>query len=215
VPHLVLVRHARPEVVRGAPSILWRLSEDGRKSCEALADKLRAYGLRHVVTSTEPKAFETGRLLSTALGIPVSKLDGLEEHHRDAEQFVDNATFEARIGDLFRTPDRIVFGSETASAAASRFTAAVEQSVASYPGESLAVVAHGTVISLVVAARTGMDGFDLWRRLGMPSLLSFVCQIMNWWRLCPRSRPRPITKRLAHAKAAASGFPRNATYRMV
>jgi broad specificity phosphatase PhoE len=36
---------------------------------------------------------------------------------------------------------------------------------------NIAIVAHGTVISLLVAAANGLDGFELWRRLGLPSAL--------------------------------------------
>jgi hypothetical protein len=33
------------------------------------------------------------------------------------------------------------------------------------------VVAHGTVISLYVAGRTGAPPFGLWKRLGLPSFV--------------------------------------------
>lgn len=35
----------------------------------------------------------------------------------------------------------------------------------------LAIIAHGTVIALFVAQRATVDPFDLWRRLGLPSLI--------------------------------------------
>ena len=40
-----------------------------------------------------------------------------------------------------------------------------------YEGRNLAVVAHGTVISLYVARKTGADPFTLWKRLDTPSYI--------------------------------------------
>lgn len=36
---------------------------------------------------------------------------------------------------------------------------------------NVAVVAHGTVISLFVGAVAGIDGLALWERIGMPSYI--------------------------------------------
>jgi hypothetical protein len=41
---------------------------------------------------------------------------------------------------------------------------------------SLVVVAHGTVISLLVAARNQIDGFEFWRRLGFTSFAVLDCR---------------------------------------
>ena len=40
-----------------------------------------------------------------------------------------------------------------------------------HPGESLAVVAHGTVIALYVAAVTGVAPLPLWQRLSLPAFV--------------------------------------------
>ncbi len=37
--------------------------------------------------------------------------------------------------------------------------------------ENIAVVAHGTVITLFVARAAGIEPFALWRRLGLPSFI--------------------------------------------
>ncbi len=52
-----------------------------------------------------------------------------------------------------------------------RFTAALDMALASVAERSIAVVAHGTVISLYVANRFGLDGFALWYRLGLPAFV--------------------------------------------
>jgi broad specificity phosphatase PhoE len=43
--------------------------------------------------------------------------------------------------------------------------------VESHPNQNLAIVAHGTVISLFVSRLTNADPFLLWKRLGLPSFV--------------------------------------------
>jgi broad specificity phosphatase PhoE len=40
--------------------------------------------------------------------------------------------------------------------------------LAERPEQTLAIASHGTVISLFVADRAGVDGHALWQRLGQP-----------------------------------------------
>jgi len=43
--------------------------------------------------------------------------------------------------------------------------------LARHAGQTVAVVAHGTVISLFVSRRCELEPFNLWRRLGLPALV--------------------------------------------
>ena len=43
--------------------------------------------------------------------------------------------------------------------------------LARYPRDNLAIVAHGTVIALFVAACAGIAPHSFWRRLGLPSFV--------------------------------------------
>jgi hypothetical protein len=51
-----------------------------------------------------------------------------------------------------------------------RFASALNAILEDNKGTVL-VVSHGTVISLFVSRATGIDGFSLWRRLGLPSFV--------------------------------------------
>ncbi|MGH2561862.1 MAG: histidine phosphatase family protein [Thermomicrobiales bacterium] len=66
-------------------------------------------------------------------------------------------------------PDAVVHGEKSATTARRRFAAAVDGLLDGHPDTNLIVVAHGTVISLFVAARAEVDPFALWRRLTCPS----------------------------------------------
>jgi broad specificity phosphatase PhoE len=178
MPRLVLIKHSLPDVRSIERSSVWPLSDEGRRRCGPLAERLRSLGLSIVVASREPKAAETGRLLAEALGLPFETREGLHEHERDREPFGTTEEFEARVRELFRRPAERVYGEESADEALARFSTAVEGCLAEAPHHDLAVVAHGTVISLFVAVRSGLDGFDLWGRLGLPSFV--VLETSGW-----------------------------------
>jgi broad specificity phosphatase PhoE len=168
VPKLVLIKHSLPEVRPGEAPPTWPLSDEGRRRCATLAERLRPLDPRRILASREPKATETARLLGAALGLPVEVGEGLHEHVRDHEPYRSQDDFNAVVQRFFEHPSERVFGDETAAEALRRFVDAIKPLV-SEASENVAVVAHGTVISLYLAEKCGIDGFDLWRRLETPS----------------------------------------------
>lgn len=63
-PGLVLVRHAMPEVVPGASSRLWRLSDFSREGCSLLANALPAKLGSSVISSGQPKVDEAAAVIA-------------------------------------------------------------------------------------------------------------------------------------------------------
>jgi broad specificity phosphatase PhoE len=177
---LILVRHAAPEIDQDRPPQLWHLSSQGMAATVALAAYLEPLGPDRIVTSTAPKAFETGRILAEHLAIGVLPAAGFEEQHRRAEDWLPSAAFARAVEQALEAPDELVFGHETMSAARQRFEAALEGELASGgAGETLVVVTHGSVLSAFVARLTGAAAFALWRSLPMPS---FVVLAGRDWR---------------------------------
>lgn len=169
---LILVKHARPQITSTQPAAQWSLSDAGRQQCAPLADALAPWEPEVIVASEEPKATETGRLMAQRLGIPWHTATGLHEHDRSTAPYIrDEETFHARIKLLFAQPENLNFGTETARQALARFSEALDAALGGEIARSVAVVAHGTVISLYVAARFGLDGFALWYRLGLPAFV--------------------------------------------
>jgi broad specificity phosphatase PhoE len=82
--------------------------------------------------------------------------------------------FEQAVAAFFARQDALVFGEETAAQAGARFNTAVQTVLASYPGKNVAIVAHGTVITLFAAQHTGIAPLPFWKRLGMPALVVFA-----------------------------------------
>lgn len=170
---LILIKHAKPQVVDEVPSHEWELSEEGRQACGRLAEVVRRHDPAAIVTSQEPKAKETGRLLGQALGKPVSEFAGLREHDRSNVSLMPPREFISMMALFFKQRDRLVLGGETADQAARRFREAIDSVLAAHPAGNVAVVTHGTVLALFVAEHGSGDPFLLWREMGLPSVSVF------------------------------------------
>jgi broad specificity phosphatase PhoE len=96
---------------------------------------------------------------------------GLHEHDRTGVGWLPEGALDQRVAAFFARPTECVFGQETAAAALARFQAAVAGVLARHPDGTVAIVAHGTVITLFIAACAGVDPFPFWQRLGLPSFV--------------------------------------------
>lgn len=171
-PRLILVTNSQPEIVEGKRASSWLLSSQGRKRCAPLAELLHDYEPEVIITSTEPRANETGLLIAEALGVPFETAEGLHEHRRDTTPAVDDPdTWQTIVEDFFARPDELVLGEETATAARGRFVPALNAVLDRYADRTIVVVCHSTVISLYAADVAGIDPFSLWQRLGLPSFV--------------------------------------------
>ena len=169
---LVLVRHSLPEMVTGVPASQWWLSEQGRRRCEILAERLVAYDLAVIVTSEESKAVETGQIVAEVLGLPFEVAPGLHEHERGVVRDLGSQEeFQAQVARLFEHPAELVLGSKTADQAHDRFVAAVARVLELYPHGNPAIVSHGTVLTLFIARANGLDPVPFWKRLGLPAFV--------------------------------------------
>ena len=171
MPKLILIRHSQSQLDPALPASRWSLSEVGRERCMALAQRLATYAPAAIIASREPKAIETGSIVATILGIPFETADGLHEHKREHVAFIPNEAFDATIAALFERPDELVMGEETANRARERFEQAVRSVLDRYPGRNVAIVTHGTVMTLFVAKHTGVASLPFWKSLGMPALV--------------------------------------------
>ena len=125
-----------------------------------------------MVCSEEPKAKATAQALAAALGVPCRPMLGLHEHLRYSDELVSADEFRARFRRFFAEPGQVVAGEESADDAHRRFANAVGAVLKVNPQPTLAVVAHGTVISLLAARANGQDAFALWERLKLLDILT-------------------------------------------
>lgn len=113
---------------------------------------------------------ETARLAAGRLGAEHLAFPGLHKHDRTGAPFLDAEGFDQAARTFFANPGRLVWGNETAEQALERFDRAVRAVLDSREEkEVVAVVAHGTVISLFIAQYNDVEAYALWRKLGLPS----------------------------------------------
>lgn len=171
---LILARHSETKQVPGVTASQWALSDTGQARCQALAEQLAAYRPSVIVTSTEPKAIQTGKRVSDILNVSLIAESNLHEHDRtNVNTILGKDAFEATIARFFDHPRTLIYGRETADEAYTRFNHAVEEIIARYPQGNLVIVTHATVLTLFVSRRTGITPFPFWQHLGMPAFIVF------------------------------------------
>jgi broad specificity phosphatase PhoE len=167
---LILIKHSNPEIKADVPAKFWDLSTEGRERAANLAEKLAKYAPQTIVSSDEPKAIQTAQIVADVQRIPHHVAQNLHEHDRSNILANDGQSqFEAKVASFFERPDDLVYGLETATTALSRFSLALDEVIDRFPVDTLAVVAHGTVITLYVAEACVIDPFPFWKSLQLPS----------------------------------------------
>lgn len=168
---LLLIKHSLPVIDPGTPASEWELSEEGQQRCISLAQQATEYAPDIIVCSLEPKASKTGQLLAKHLGLPWQAAKNLHEHERPQAKLWSQQEFNNQVERLFSYPDQVVFGTESAFQAKERFEQALTDVLNSHSRKTVAIVTHGTVISLFLADKTDTPAFPLWKSLGLPSLV--------------------------------------------
>ena len=168
---LILMRHAAPAIDSCVAPNQWPLSEAGRHSARALARVLAPFWPAALVSSREAKAAETAALLARELGTRYTTAPGLQEHGRASLGWVGEPEFQAGMAALFARPAEVVFGDESAEQAFERFRAAVNGVLELFPDQNVALVTHGTVMTLLITrTQAAPDPLAFWQRLGLPSV---------------------------------------------
>jgi broad specificity phosphatase PhoE len=168
---VVLVKHALPMLDESRPPREWPLARDGEQQSKRLASALRRFASLRLVTSPEPNARRTGEIVAAELALPFTAVEGLQEIDRPALPILPASEHERINARIFTECDRAVIGRESARDAGRRFANAVFNELQRMNEDTLVVVAHGTVISLLVSAYNPVDAFALWKRLQCPSFV--------------------------------------------
>jgi broad specificity phosphatase PhoE len=170
--YLILVKHSVPEIQADRPASTWKLSEEGQKRAQQLAEQLKGFEPEVIVSSKEPKAKETAEILAGQLLLDLQIVPELHEHDRSNVPYLSHDTFQSSIQDFFQKPDELVFGRETANEAYARFYRVVHFILNKHRDKTVVVVTHGTVISLFVSRLTGSSDLELWKQLGLPAFVA-------------------------------------------
>ncbi len=165
----MLVRHAQVRLDPELPPRLWQLTAEGQAAAEALARLDLFVTVGAVITSPEPKARATAEPLARVAGIELHVEPDLREAERCAAPVDDRDVFVARVGAWLNGSS--IPGWEERDAAAARIVACVERLLAASRGD-LAIVSHGTVLTLYLASLRGQAPVDLavWEAIPSPAV---------------------------------------------
>ncbi len=182
---LILIRHSAVVQNPDVPSYMWQLSENGRLLSHTLAPKIAPHHPTQIITSTEAKAIETGQIIANELGIPCQSAPGLHEHERtNTPYFPTKEAFQAAVSRFFQQPDELVMGEETAVNAQTRFITAVNTVMTTHPTGSIAIVTHGTVLTLFTAYHLPkLEPVTFWENLTLP------CAFVTTWPAVGKLQP--------------------------
>ena len=170
---MYFIRHANVVRDTAVSSDQWELSENGRLRARQLARQINEPPVR-LFASRELKAIQTAQEMAAVWGVPWSMLDGIHEHERGSNQYIDDPqAFQTAVSQFLKHPDQRTFGSETAIEAANRLQTAVFQLRALYPQETVAVVTHGRILTAYLSQQDPtMDATAFWQALPLPALIA-------------------------------------------
>lgn len=167
---IILIRHAPTEPVDSVAATDWQLTEEAQYLCEKLAIQLKQYDIQHIYTSTEHKAQQTGQYVADVFNLAYSTVDNLHETERKSKNFYQNEDeFKANVKAAMQSPDELLFGDETFTAACERFSKQVALLAKNHPAETIAIVSHGRVLSMYLGNVMSKEPEIIWEALGMPA----------------------------------------------
>ncbi len=167
--YLLLLRHSAVSVQPSRPAHEWQLSENGRSRCLSFLPHLLPFQPACFITSTETKAVETGQILANGLGVTWQTAADLHEHDRQGTPYLSQSAFQTAIATFFAHPKQLVFGNETADQTQRRMIQAVATILATPPATPLAIVTHGTALTLFLCHyNPEIRPFPFWQSLTLP-----------------------------------------------
>jgi broad specificity phosphatase PhoE len=168
---LIFIRHSTPLIDPTRPARDWVLSAEGHAAATALAERLVGHRIGKIISSNEPKARQTAEAIAIALHLPLSLDKDLREHERANVGYLPRPDFEASIARFFTQPGELAFGEETADHVFARFSGAVERGVEPNQG-TIALVTHGTALTLYLARTIGIAPLPFWHSLTLPMAIA-------------------------------------------
>lgn len=161
-----LVRHCQATgQAAGAP-----LTSEGIDQAEALAEFLLEAQIGQIVSSPFARALQSIKPLSIRLNIEI-KLD--ERLIEAALSTIDYSDWLDKLRGTFSDFELSFEGGESSQAATTRAIAAVNDALLSYK-DSVAVVTHGRLLTLILKRFDSNYGFEEWQNLTTPDVFRVV-----------------------------------------
>jgi probable phosphoglycerate mutase len=152
---LILIRHGRPERIDFDPDGADpALTELGHRQAKSMAEHLAVEKIDALYVSPQKRAIETAQPLAAALGHTPTIVDGIAEFDLGHTSYVP--------GEEAGPPSPDELDALIAAVTAESFVGRVIESMGTFiddhPGERIAAVCHGGVISTMLTDVLGVDG---------------------------------------------------------
>jgi broad specificity phosphatase PhoE len=158
----------------------WDLSEQGRAQAQALSAAPFWKNVSSLYVSNQSKAIEAAHIIVAEHHIDVIPLAGLAEVGRGPEVYTSAADYNSILEQFFTYPDRSVSGWESSGMALRRFENAVEQILSHRPQGSIAILSHGTILTLYTAKLDGeLPALARWRNIGFATVTTVDIDTMR------------------------------------
>jgi len=138
------------------------LNDTGHRQAERMALALKDSPITAIYASDLTRAWDTAHYLGRALGLDVTREEGLRERGFGEFQGKTYAEIEASLPEQSerwrkRDPEFAPPGGESLLALRSRVVETAERLAAQHPGELIALVGHGGVMDVLYRAATRLD----------------------------------------------------------
>ncbi|MDX5592073.1 histidine phosphatase family protein [Pseudovibrio sp. SPO723] len=146
----IYLTHPNVDIDPAIPVASWDLSDEGITRMKAGLRQPWLLSVDHVITSSEKKAIETGRIIANHLGVECWSEAGLQENDRSSTGYLPEEEFEEVANEFFARPAVNIRGWERALDAQTRIVSAIKGALAKLPDDEAVLFAgHGGVGSLL------------------------------------------------------------------
>lgn len=152
---LVLIRHGRPERVENDPNgANPGLTELGHRQAKMMSQYLALEKIEALYVSPQQRAIDTAVPLAADQGLTPVIREGIAEFDLGYHSYIPGE----EAGPLSPDDLQVLIDGLTADAFVSRVLDSIGKIIEDHPGQKVAAVCHGGVISTVLASILGVDG---------------------------------------------------------
>src|SRR5258708_29268945 len=171
MPNLYRIRHPKTHVAPARQPHEWVLSEQGRSQVRKLNEAPFWKTVRALYSSNQPKAIEAAKVIGKTHEIEIIALPGLAEVWRGKEVYLSAAEYDNVLARFFSLPHFSIEGWERATNALARFSETVKYLIDQHPGKSVAILSHGTILTLYTAMLDHQNPtLERWREIGFATV---------------------------------------------
>lgn len=180
MPYLYLIRHPRTHVDPSRQAHEWALSDQGRAQVNSLIEAPFWKTVAALYSSNQAKAMDPARAIGMRYDIPITSMPGLAEIRRGAEIYHSTGDYNSILDKFFSSPDFSIQGWERSGEALTRFQQAVDEIIGQHPDKSVAVLSHGTILTLYTAMLEQQPPtLKLWHQIDFASVCTVDIETMR------------------------------------